>query len=73
MAEIALVQNHRHPWVLPGEGAQRFDRPVSRGVVDKDVPIIDRLVGQCGGDTLREHADICYLVEAGSENGKRAM
>jgi hypothetical protein len=28
------------------------------------------LVRQRGGDALREHADICDLVEAGGENGK---
>jgi len=47
--------------------------PVGRGVVDKHVAVIDRLVRQRGGDALREHADICDLVEAGGENGKRAM
>ena len=52
---------------------QLFLSPVGRGVVDKDVAVIDRLVRQRGGDALREHADICDLVEAGGENGKRAM
>jgi hypothetical protein len=37
------------------------------------VAVIDRLVRQRGGDTLREHADICDLVEAEGENGKRTM
>ena len=66
MTETAHLQAaHQFPHLLLS--------PVGRGVFDKNVAIIDRLVRQRSGDALREHADICDLVEAGGENGKRAM